>query len=135
MSNRTRALIVEDEIFVALDLERILEDRGYHVVAIATDREEALAHAGLCEVAFVDINLRDGPTGPEIASLLAIEHGVKVVFVTANPAQIGASANDAICYVRKPFCEESISAAAALTRGEPLDNPAVVPLNRPFAGG
>jgi hypothetical protein len=33
------AMIVEDEIFVALDLERILIDAGYHVVAIAADRE------------------------------------------------------------------------------------------------
>ena len=32
------ALIVEDEIFVALDLERILLDAGYHVHAIAADR-------------------------------------------------------------------------------------------------
>ena len=29
------ALIVEDEIFVALDLERILTDAGYEVAAIA----------------------------------------------------------------------------------------------------
>lgn len=134
MSNRIRTLIVEDEIFVALDLERILEDRGYDVVAIAADRAEALQHGALCDVAFVDINLRDGPTGPEIARTLATQHGVKIVFVTANPAQIGPSAADAICYVRKPFGEEAILAAAAMTRGEHHGNPAVVQLNRPWAG-
>ena len=32
------ALIVEDEIFVALDLERILIDAGYRVAAIAADQ-------------------------------------------------------------------------------------------------
>lgn len=130
MSNRIRTLIVEDEIFVALDLERILEDRGYDVVAIAADRDEALAHGAQCDVAFVDINLRDGATGPEIASTLATQHGVKVVFVTANPAQIGPSACDAVCYVRKPFGEEAILAAAAMTRGERAGNPAVVRLNQ-----
>ena len=31
------ALIVEDEIFVALDLERILIDAGYNVVAIRSE--------------------------------------------------------------------------------------------------
>jgi CheY-like chemotaxis protein len=107
------ALIVEDEIFVALDLERILTDAGYLVRAIAPDSESALAVGPTCDFALVDVNLRDGPTGPAIARTLAVEHGVKVVFVTANPAQIG-DAEGALGYVRKPFCESAILAAAAL---------------------
>ena len=58
------ALIVEDEIFVALDLERILMDAGYSVAAIAADRSEALEAAPHCSFAFVDIKKLDGPTGP-----------------------------------------------------------------------
>ena len=79
------ALIVEDEIFVALDLERILTDAGYRVTAIAADRQAALAAGADCEFAFVDINLRDGATGPEIAATLAREHNVKVVFRDCQP--------------------------------------------------
>lgn len=82
------ALIVEDEIFVALDLERILVDAGYAVKAIAADRDGAIDAARDCSFALVDINLRDGPTGPELARTLARDYGVKVVFVTANPGQI-----------------------------------------------
>lgn len=106
------ALIVEDEIFVALDLERILMDAGYGVAGIAADRDSAIAAAPGCNFAFVDINLRDGPTGPEIAKRMAQDYGVKVVFVTANPAQI----SDAEClgYIRKPFSDAAILAAAAL---------------------
>jgi len=115
------ALIVEDEIFVALDIERILTDGGYQVTAIAADRASALAAAGQAEFAFVDINLRDGPTGPEIGAALARDHGMKVVFVTANPAQIGLPC-DALGYVRKPFSERAILAAAALAAGQ--ENPA-----------
>jgi len=107
------ALIVEDEIFVALDLERILTDAGYKVKAIAADRSTALQEADECSFALVDINLRDGPTGPALAQTLAQEYGLKVVFVTANPAQIG-TATDALGYVRKPFSEAAILAAAAL---------------------
>lgn len=106
------ALIVEDEIFVALDLERILTDAGYEVAAIAADSETALAAAPTCEFAFVDVNLRDGATGPDIAQRIARDYGVKVVFVTANPAQIG-HVNEALGYIRKPFSESSILAAAA----------------------
>lgn len=105
------ALIVEDEIFVALDLERILQDAGYRVAAIAADAPSALEAAPGCGFAFVDVNLRDGPTGPDIAERIAREYGVKVVFVTANPGQI-TNRDAALGYVRKPFNEEAILAAA-----------------------
>lgn len=110
------ALIVEDEIFVALDLERILTDAGYHVAGIAADSRTAFEVAPGCAFAFVDVNLRDGATGPEIARRIAQEHGVKIVFVTANPAQI-ATDIQALGYIRKPFSEQSILAAAALATG------------------
>lgn len=108
-------LIVEDEIFVAMDLERILEDAGYHVMAIAADQQEALsAAASGVELAFVDMNLRDGPTGPIIARDLAKRFGVRIVYVTANPGQIGEPAVNAVGCIRKPFSEASILAAAGL---------------------
>lgn len=113
------ALIVEDEIFVALDLERILTDAGYRVKAIAADRVTAIQEADDCSFALVDINLRDGPTGPDLAATLARDYGMKVVFVTANPAQIG-SQSSALGYVRKPFSEAAILAAAALASSAAL---------------
>jgi CheY-like chemotaxis protein len=111
------ALIVEDEIFVALDLERILIDAGYSVCAIAPDSAAALAAAAQCDFALVDVNLRDGCTGPDIARRIARDHGVKVVFVTANPAQIG-EAGHALGYVRKPFSEAAILLAAKMAGSE-----------------
>ena len=117
------ALIVEDEIFVALDLERILVDAGYHVAAIAADSETALAAAPGCDVAFVDVNLRDGMTGPMLARRIAREHGIEVVFVTANPGQIGDDPL-ALGYVRKPFSEPAIIAAARVASGESVTPPA-----------
>lgn len=110
------ALIIEDEIFVALDLERILTDAGYEVAGIAADSEQALAAAPSCNFAFVDINLRDGATGPLIAQQIARDYGVKVVFVTANPSQIDVP-SEALGYVRKPFNDQAILAAAALASG------------------
>ncbi len=103
-----RVLIVEDEIFVALDIENILISSGFTVSGIAADRKTALSLADACDVALVDINLRDGPTGPAIATELAERHGVKVVFVTANPAQIGEAERVAAAIVSKPFRSDAI---------------------------
>ena len=105
------ALIVEDEIFVALDLERILTDAGYTVAGIAADADTAMRVAPGCTFAFVDVNLRDGATGPAIAQRIHREHGVQVVFVTANPSQIADPAG-ALGYIRKPFNDQAILAAA-----------------------
>lgn len=106
-------LIVEDEILVAMDIERILADAGFNVTAIAADRETALGHGEIADIAFVDINLRDGQTGSAIACDLA-KRGTKVFYVTANPAQIDPVANTAIGYIRKPFSDSAIRAAVEL---------------------
>ncbi|MES2300548.1 MAG: response regulator [Pseudomonadota bacterium] len=113
-SRPPRILIVEDEVFVAMDIERILVDAGFNVHAIATDRREALANASGADVAFVDLNLRDGPTGEGIAAELARTYSVRVVYVTANPAQIVNPAENAVGFIRKPFDDTAIVAAAAI---------------------
>lgn len=107
-------MIVEDEALLALDIERIVEEAGYRVAAIAADRSEALANAGKADIALVDLNLRDGLTGPAIACQLAEEHGTKIVYVTANPAQITPRAASAVGVVSKPFRDEAILHALAL---------------------
>ncbi len=111
-------LIVEDEIFVALEIEQIVEDAGFHVGAIAADRAAALAAAPDCDIALVDLNLRDGPTGPQIGMELATRHGVRVIYVTANPAQIGQAAAAALGVITKPFRAESIAAALRLAAAD-----------------
>ena len=122
------ALIVEDEIFVALDMERILTDAGYTVGGIAADRDAALEAAPGCGFAFVDVNLRDGATGPAIARRIAEDHGIKVVFVTANPGQID-DPDGALGYIRKPFSESAIlAAAAAMADGHAPCTADVIPL-------
>lgn len=107
-------LIVEDEIMVAMDIERILVDAGYHVIAIASDKMQAISAGAQADAAFIDLNLRDGPTGPQIAMELAQQYGTKVVYVTANPSQIEIPASTSIGYIRKPFSDPAILAAAAL---------------------
>ena len=130
-------LIVEDEILVALELEDVLAAGGYSVCAIAADRSEALQAAASCTFAFVDVNLRDGPTGPSIARELFERHGIHSIFVTANPGLIGAGSAGPLGYVRKPFDRLAILAAAewAAAPCEPPANDTVVPLGVTGANG
>jgi len=106
-------LIVEDEILVALEMQCILEDRGYQVVEIAADLEGALTVAHKIDLALVDLNLRDGLTGPEIGKRLANEHKAKVLFVTANPRLLGDGIAGTVGVLTKPTDEASLTAAIA----------------------
>ena len=103
-------------MLTALHLQLQLESLGLQTVGIATDREQArrLANDGP-DVAFVDMNLRDGPTGTEIAAFLA-ERGVRVFFVTANPAQLGDGRNYALGVINKPWNEADIRGAVQRIR-------------------
>lgn len=121
-------LIVEDEILVALEMECILTDRGYQVVGIAADLEGALAIADRpIDLALVDLNLRDGLTGPEIGKRLANEHNAKVLFVTANPRLLGDGIAGTVGVLTKPTDEASLTAAVAFalarSRGEHVPAP------------
>lgn len=107
-------LIVEDEFLVALQLEDILTDAGHRVVGIAPDQASVARLEERPEVALVDLNLRDGPSGPAIARQLAERFGTIIVYVTANPAQIGTPAPTAVGVVQKPFSQQAILAAVAI---------------------
>lgn len=113
-----RVLIVEDEIFVALEIEDIVTSAGLEVSAIAADRAAALEAADESDIALVDLNLRDGATGPAIGQALAGQYGVRVIYVTANPAQIGGASVAALGVITKPFHDSTIRAALELAIAE-----------------
>jgi CheY-like chemotaxis protein len=123
-------LIVEDEVLVAIDMEATIREFGFSTVGIAPDSEAALRLAAKKpDIAFVDVNLRDGPTGPEIGAKLS-EAGIVVIFVTANPRMLGLGVPGAVGVLNKPIDEEIIgsvlSYAAGLRRGEPAAPPAAL---------
>ena len=106
-----RVLVVEDEIFVAAEIEHVVEEMGLTPVGIAHDERSALALAGLAEVALVDLNLQDGPTGIGIGRTLAQAHGVTVLFLTANPTQLGDGVSGTLGVLSKPVSDRDLRAA------------------------
>ncbi len=112
-----RILLVEDEMLVAVNLEWLLEDLGYECVGIVPDLESAEAYFDVpIDLALVDLNLRDGLTGPEIGARLSAR-GVAVVFVTANPGLLEKGVAGAIGVITKPSDEKIVEAAVEYALG------------------
>ena len=122
-----RILIVEDEMLVALDLESALLEFGYDVVGIAPDLATAQGYFGeAIDLALVDLNLRDGLTGPEIGKTLGA-HGVTVLFVTANPRLLRGDIAGAIGVITKPTDEEMVRSCVAYALAHRSGRPATPP--------
>ncbi|QRM30470.1 response regulator [Microvirga sp. VF16] len=119
-----RILIVEDEILIALELESLLQDLGHEVVGMATSSEEALSLGQDIkpDLAFVDVHLADGPTGVDVARILAAQHQVTVLFMTANAKRIPEDFAGAWGVIAKPYTERGVREALSyLMAGQPRE--------------
>ncbi len=106
-----KILVVEDEIFVAIEIEHVVEELGHCAVGIAADARTALDLADDADIALVDLNLSDGATGPEIGRALAAKHGITVLFMTANPSQLGHGVPGTLGVLSKPVADEELKQA------------------------
>jgi DNA-binding response OmpR family regulator len=79
-----RALVVEDEVMLALEIAEYLTSGGFEVVGPATSVAKALkliSESG-CEVAVLDVNL--GREDSEPVALALKERGIPFVVVSGN---------------------------------------------------
>lgn len=122
-----RILIVEDEMLVAMELESILFDLGHEPVGIVPDLATANGYFDeALDLALVDLNLRDGLTGPEIGMRLSAQ-GVSVVFITANPRLLGDGISGAIGVITKPTDEATVKASVDYALGVREGRPVTAP--------
>ena len=105
-----KVLIVEDEIFVAIEVESVVRDLGHTPVGIAADSRDAMELGKEIDIALVDLNLHDGPTGIEVGRRLAAS-GATVMFMTANPSQLGDGVPGALGVMPKPVNDNELKAA------------------------
>ena len=79
------------------------------------------------DVALVDVNLADGATGPVIAQKLVADYGIDVVFVTANPNQLGEGIEGTLGALEKPVDVNDLRGVLdyviARAQGESVDPP------------
>jgi len=111
-----RILIVEDDYFVALDLEGGLRAAGLEVVGPVPTAEEAveLAKAEKPLLAVMDIRLAGEKDGIEAALELYREFGIRCIFASAHvepPYRQRAAAAAPLGWVQKPYAIGAVVAA------------------------
>ena len=124
-----KLLVVEDEIFVAIEIESVLQELGHLPVGIAADSRRAMELASEAELAFVDLNLVDGPTGMDLGRRLA-HRGVTVLYMTVNPAQLGNGVPGTIGVLPKPVNERELRSAVEFAVAVRKSQPGVMPPSR-----
>ena len=112
MDDPLRFLIVEDEALLLMQLEASVEAEGHEVVGTAMSAGEAIALARLVEpdVAFIDLQLLDGPSGIFVAQHLRGTDKTLFVFITANATRLPSDYEGAAGVVSKPFSQAGITA-------------------------
>jgi len=112
-----RVLIVEDEIFIAAELEDIVRDAGAEVVGPAMSAPEALRLIDNYEItaAILDVRLGDHDSFPVARRLAAA--AIPFVFHTGN-GDAEALSNDwpQAAIVRKPATPQALLAALAAVK-------------------
>ena len=103
MTAMPSVLVVEDEALIAMDLQALLEDAGYHVLGPANSTAAAMAllDGNEPDVALLDVNLgRSDVFG--VANALA-DRKTKLIFLTGHTAQKLPQAHRHRPLVAKPY--------------------------------
>ena len=102
-----RILILEDDPFIALDLQAIVESQGHEVVGVFDTLAEARDHLGDgFDFALLDIDVTDGKSFELAAALL--DRRIPFAFVSASrPSELPDHLQN-VSFIPKPFEEATI---------------------------
>jgi len=109
----TDVLIIEDETFIALDLEGLVEGLGHRVLGVARTHSEAvaLARAKRPGIILADIQLADGSSGLDAVNEMLRSFEVPVIFITAYPERfLTGERPEPAFLIAKPFQPATVSA-------------------------
>jgi CheY-like chemotaxis protein len=117
MDRPRRALVVEDEILVAMYVEDLLTDLGFEVVAVATELEQALplARDKAFDVAVLDINL-NGKLSFPVAEVLR-ERRIPFLFASGYGSRGLIEAYKDAVRIQKPFRSRDLALAIERATG------------------
>ncbi|MGR3495896.1 response regulator [Citreimonas sp.] len=108
-----RVLIIEDNIFIALDLELQITGMGHAAVGIAATENAAIemARDTAPDLAIVDLQLADGSRGQDAALVLRKEMQVPSIIVSGSLHQVTDAERSAIrplAMLHKPLLPDEL---------------------------
>lgn len=109
----TDVLIIEDEPFIAMELEGLVENLGHRVIGVASTHAEAIALMKNKQPGLIlsDIQLADGSSGLDAVNELLRSFEVPVIFITAFPERFLTGARPEPAFlIAKPFQPAMVSA-------------------------
>jgi len=112
----TDVLIIEDETFIAMDIEALIESLGHRVIGVARTHAEAVALARQKRPGLIlaDIQLADGSSGLDAVNELLGSLEVPVIFITAYPERfLTGQRPEPAFLIAKPFQLAVVSAVAS----------------------
>lgn len=116
-SMRGAVMIIEDEAFIAMDIETIVTGMGHHVTGIARTRSEAvrLGARERPDLILADIKLEDASSGIDaVNDLLATLGDVPVIFITGSPHLLLTGERPEPAFlIAKPYTEEQVRSAVS----------------------
>jgi DNA-binding LytR/AlgR family response regulator len=120
MSEKTKILIVEDEMVIGANISLELNKLGYEVTGIVPRGEEALVHLkeNTPDILLLDINLKGELDGVETAKEMQKTHNVPIIYLTANTDDANfnrAKETHPYAFITKPFKKLDLKRAIELT--------------------
>jgi DNA-directed RNA polymerase specialized sigma24 family protein len=109
----TDVLIIEDETFIAMDLEGLVENLGHRVLGVARTHSAAITLAKTKRPGLIlaDIQLADGSSGLDAVNELLKTFEVPVIFITAYPERfLTGERPEPAFLIAKPFQPATVSA-------------------------
>lgn len=109
----TDVMIIEDEPFIAMDLEGLVESLGHQVLGVARTHAEAIKMSKPKRPGLIlaDIQLADGSSGLDAVNELLRSFEVPVIFITAYPERfLTGERPEPAFLIAKPFQPATVSA-------------------------
>jgi DNA-binding LytR/AlgR family response regulator len=120
MDQKTKILIVEDEMIIAANISLQLTTLGYEVTGIIPRGEEALLHMEQQQpdILLLDINLKGSIDGIETAQIMQKTFNIPIIYLTANADEVNfnkAKSTNPYAFISKPFKKLDLERAIELT--------------------
>lgn len=123
---KTRILIVEDDMIIAANISLQLSNRGYEVTGIETKAEEAVHHAldAKPDIILMDIQLKGEYNGIDAAHAIRKYLNIPIIYLTANVDNATfekAKETHPYAFIAKPFTNLNLERTIALVEDKLKD--------------